>query len=80
VDDDASGLFNNRQILIFKVDLERELHWSQWSRFKRADIQFNRFPAPDFVPGLFLTAFNPDRARTVEQLDLRPGQVFQAPG
>ena len=80
MDHDACRLFKDREILIFEVDLERELLSSQWSRLERAEIQLNRFPAADLISGFFLAALDTDGTRTVQKLDLRPGQLFQALG
>ena len=63
---DAGGLLNYGEILIFEVDLERELLCSEWDWFEWADIELNPFPAPDLISSLFLAAFNADRDRTVE--------------
>ena len=42
------------------------------------EIHLNNLAAPDPIPGLIRVPFNADSAGTVQQLDLRSSQVFQA--
>jgi hypothetical protein len=44
-------LFYNGQILILKIDLERDLLWCKWYRFGPLEIHFNGFSTSDAVSG-----------------------------
>src|SRR5207244_5010830 len=78
MDHHSGRLFNDCQILILKMDLERNLLRCESRRFESEECDCNGFPASNPVPGFIFASFNAHCSRPVEQLNLRPGEVFQA--
>jgi hypothetical protein len=77
MDHQSCRLLNDSQILIFKVDLERDLLRCQWQRFEGLEIHFDDLSAPNAVAGLVLAAVHMDCPRPVEDLNLGTGEVLE---
>src|SRR4030095_12103772 len=77
MDHQSCRLLNDSQILIFKVDLERDLLRCQWQRFEGLEIHFDDLTAPNAVAGLVLAAVHLDCPRPVEDLNLGTGKVLE---
>src|SRR5579883_1505069 len=74
-------LLNDGDVLVLKIDLERDLLRCERRRGRDGiEIDLDRFAAADTVPGLIRMTFDADGAGTVQELNLRSGQVFDAPG
>src|SRR5262249_19341015 len=63
-------LFDDCQIFVLEIDLERNLLWCEWLRFKDPEIDFNGFSAANLVPGFVVPAFDLNRTRAVQDLYL----------
>src|SRR5262249_32842959 len=77
MDHQSCRLLYDSQILIFKVNLERDLLRSQWQRFVGLEIHFDNLSAPNAVAGLVLAAVDTDCPRRIEDLDLGTGEVLE---
>src|SRR4051812_1816185 len=77
MDHQSGRLFNDRQILILEINLERDVLRLQRYRIQRAQVDFDGFAAADPVSGFIQAAINANGARTVQQLDLRPREFVQ---
>src|SRR5262249_30382157 len=75
MDHQSSRLLNDSQILVFKVNLERDLLRCQWRLFAGVEIHFDGFSAANAVAGLVLAAVHTDCPRPVECLNLGTGKV-----
>ena len=62
MDHQSCRLFNDRQILVFEVNLERYLLRCDGRRFRRPEIYFDGFSTPDAVSGFIEAPIDPDRA------------------
>jgi hypothetical protein len=70
MDHDACRLFNDSQIFVLEVDLERHLLWCEWLRFETPEIDLNGFSAPNPIPGFVKPAFDLNRTSAVQVLNL----------
>ena len=71
MDHEARRLFNDRQVRVFVVDLERNLLGSKRRRFERFEDDMDGFTAANPVAGFFTSSFDRHRSRSVQLLDLR---------
>src|SRR5207237_7809241 len=68
-------LFDDRQIFVLEIDLERHLLGCEWLRFKDAEINLDSLSAADLVSGFVTPAFDLDRTRAVQELNLCSRQI-----
>ncbi len=62
MDHQSCRLFNDRQILVFEMNLERDLLRTDWRRLDHPEIHFDGFSASDAVSGFIDASIDPDRA------------------
>ena len=77
MDRNARRLFDDGQVLIFEIDLERNLLWCDAWRFKDTEIHFDGFRTSNTVAGFVLASVDPNRSGPIEKLNLRTGEVLQ---
>src|SRR5262245_41642627 len=70
MDHESGRLFNDCQVPVFEIDLERDLLRCDLYRVKGVEVDLDGFPAPNPVAGLSPAAINKNGAGTVERLDL----------
>jgi hypothetical protein len=78
MDHESGRLLDDGDVPVLEVDLERDLLSLEWWRRDGSKVDFNSFAAADPITGFILLSFDPDCTGTIQQLDLRSGQVFQA--
>src|SRR5437762_14332996 len=72
--------FDDYQILVLVIDLERNLLRCKRNRFERFQIHVDAFGSANAVTGFFLTTIDVDCSGPVQLLNLRPSDVFEIPG
>jgi hypothetical protein len=80
MDHQSGRLFDDSQILVLEIDLERDFLCDEGRLVEGVKIDFDRFPASNPVSGFVLASFDADGARTIQELNLRPGEIFETPG
>jgi hypothetical protein len=80
MDHQSGRLFDDGQILVLEVDPKGNLFCRERRLIERVKVDFDRFPAPNPVSGFVLASFDQDCARTIQELNLRPGDIFEPPG
>jgi hypothetical protein len=78
MDHESGRLLDDGDVPVLEVDLERDLLSFERCRRESMKIDLNGFDAADPITGLIRLSFDPDCTGTIQQLDLRSGQVFQA--
>jgi len=78
MDHESGRLLDDGNVPVLEVDLERDLLSLEWCRRESTKVDFNGLAAADPISGLIRLSFDPDCTRTIQQLDLRSGQVLQA--
>src|SRR5262245_15043362 len=80
MDHQSCRLFDNGQILVLVIDLERDLLRCDWRRLNGLHIDFDALSASDSIPGFLLASVDTNGAGAVQHLDLRASEGFEALG
>src|SRR4030095_13180612 len=78
MDHHSRRLFNDGQIFILKIDLERNLLSCERYRLDALEIHINGLSSADAITGFLLAALPTDCPGPIEHLNLGARHVFQA--
>jgi len=80
MDHQSGRLFDDGQIVVFKINVKRNLFRGERRLLEGAKIDFDGFPASNAVSGFVLASFDADGSGSIQELNLRPGEILETSG